>query len=135
MKNLVLLMFVLSTICPSVNAMKVYSYDSNGNRIYRDIVSKYGTDKRHMKTSSTRIYTPDYDPRAAYEMQGTTTYIYDADGKRTGKIKRTGDGRTYVYDANGNRVKSYRTVSNKSIYNSRMNRASYRVQPSGAFYR
>ena len=135
MKNLVLLILMFTLICPSVSAMKAYSYDSNGNRIYRDITSKYGANNKHTKTSSTRIYTPDYDPRAAYEMQGTTTYIYGADRKRIGRIKRTGDGRTHVYGADGQRVRSYRTVSNKSIYNSRMNRTSYHVRPSGAFYR
>ena len=135
MKNLVLLMLVFALICPNVYAMKAYSYDSNGNRVYRDVVSRYGTAKSHMKTSSTRKYTSAYDRRASYEMQGSTTYMYGANGERTGRIKRTGDGSTYVYDANGNRVSSYRTVSNRSIYNSRVNRTSYRVQPSGAFYR
>ena len=135
MKNLVLLMLVFSLICPTASAMKAFSYDSNGQRVYREIVSRYGTAKSHMKTSSTRKYTSDYDPRAAYNMQGTTTYIYGPNGERQGRIKRTGDGRTYVYGADGRRVSSYRTVSNRSIYNSRMNRTSYRVQPSGAFYR
>ena len=135
MKNLVLLMLVFTLICPNVCAMKVYDYDINGNRVYRDVVSRYGTAKSHMKTSSTRKYTSAYDPRAEYEMQGTTTYIYGPNGERQGRIKRTGDGRTYVYDANGNRTRSYHTVSNKSIYHSRMNRTSYQVRPSGAFYR
>ena len=132
MKNLVLLMLMFSFICPSASAMKAYSYDSNGNRVYQEVVSKY---KTGMKTSSIRKYTSDYDPRAVYEMQGTTTFRYDSNGQMTGRIKRTGDGRTYVYDANGNCVKSYRTFSNKSLYNSRVSRTSYRVRPSGAFYR
>ena len=135
MKNLVLLLLMFSLICPSVNAMKVYNYDSNGNRVYRDVVSRYGTNKRHLKTSTARRYTNDYNPRAAYEMQGTTTYMYGADGKRTGSIKRTGDGRVTIYDASGKRLRSYHTVSNRALYNSRMSRTSYRVQPSGAFYR
>ena len=134
MKNLVLLMLVFTLICPNVCAMKVYSYDSNGNRVYQEITSRYGTDKRHLKTSSTRTYTNDYDPRAAYEMQGSTTYLYGPDGKRTGRIKRTGDGNVYIYGADGQRVGRYKTVSNKSVYASRASRTSYRVQPSGAFY-
>ena len=135
MKNLFLFIFLFSLICPSVNAMKVYNYDSNGNRVYQDVVSRYGTNKRHLKTSSTRIYTNDYDPRAAYEMQGRTTRVYGADGKLTRTIKRTGDGRTYIYGADGKPLRSYHTMSNRAVYNSRLNRTSYRVQPSGAFYR
>ena len=69
------------------------------------------------------------------DMYGTTTYVYGSDGKRTGKIKHTGDGRTYVYGADGQRIRSYRTVSNRSINASRTTRVSTRVQPSGAFYR
>ena len=135
MKNLVLLMLVLSFVCPSVNAMKAYSYDSNGNRVYREISSKYSNPKRNVKTTSMHKYTVDYDPRAAYEMQGSTTYFYGADGQRTGRIKRTGDGNVYIYGADGQRVGRYKTVSNKSVYASRASRTSYRVQPSGAFYR
>lgn len=135
MKNLILFTLMLLLACPSVNAMKVYNYDSNGKRVYHDVVSKYGTNKKFMKTSYSKINTPDYDPKAAAYINGTTTFVYDANGQRTKRIKRTGDGRVYVYDANGQRIKSYKKVSNRTLYNSRVNRTSYRVQPSGSFYR
>lgn len=135
MKNLVLLMLVLSFVCPSANAMKAYSYDSNGNRVYHEIGSKYSTSKKHIKTSSMHKYTEDYDPKMATRMQGTTTYIYGPDGQRTGRIRRDGNGNTYVYGADGQRVARYKTVSNRSLYQSRANRVGTRVQPSGAFYR
>ena len=83
-------MLILNFIVPTAQAYKTYSYDEHGKRFY---------------TSS-----------PTYSGTNASTYIYDADGNRTGRIKHMPNGRTNVYDANGNKIKSYVSRPNGRTY-------------------
>ena len=112
MKNLILLLMILSLFCPTAEAMKVYSYDSNGNRTYREVVSRYGAQNKHTIKSSTTKYVSEYDARG-----------YNSRGIKPMDIPRL----------NNRQVYAPRTAPQMRGYSSSASRAY--VRPSGAFYR
>lgn len=124
MKKIFLILVAFSLLIPSVEAMKVYSYDSNGNRVYRDVVSKYAHVGKPTVTSYSRKYTNVQNTSARTpSMPVSQSFIYDEKGNRTGKISRLSNGQTFVYDANGNRVRKYSTRGNQTfVYDGNGNR-------------
>lgn len=104
MKNLIVLLFVLCFTISDAHALKVYSYDSDGNRVYQTVQSRYQTPARGNRVLS---YRRTADGRIS---------VYDANGNKLRGYRKGANGKTYVYDGNGNRIRSYKTTANGKTY-------------------
>ena len=127
MKNLILLLVLLIITSSSANAMKVYNYDSNGNRVYYDIVSRYGTNEKFMKKTSARKYINNGNSNSQ-RTKISQTNIYDGYGNKLGRISRYSDGQVYIRDGNGKILRRYAPARIR-------NTSQHIVRGSGAFYR
>lgn len=125
MKKLLVLLLALFFIIPDVYALKVYSYDSDGQRTYQTVESRYQPPSSgrkvltYSRTDDGRLYVYDANGnrlRSYSNGSNGTTYVYDANGNRIRSYRTVGDGRVAVYNANGQRIRTYSRNSNGRTY-------------------
>lgn len=139
-------LFLLFFSINSVEAYKIYSYDSDGNRVYTNYNGGFNTyDEdgnmtgrvRHFRNGKTIFYDNRGNIlRKQIRTLNGSTYVYDNYGNKTGRIKTMASGRTNVYDANGNRIKTYVPKPNGRtyIYDNQGNKlGSIKQMPSGRY--
>ena len=126
MKRVVLVLVFIFFLVPETHALKAYSYDSNGNRVYQKVYGKNYTvvsanspNQVVSRSSGGRTYVPSTNGKRIRTYSRTDngrTYVYNANGKRIKTYSSPGNGRTYVYDSNGKRIRTYSTASNGRTY-------------------
>lgn len=119
MKKFLLILFATCIMIPEANALKSYSYDADGNRVYQTVSGRYSTPDgyKYSRTPKGNLVVHDrYGNRLKTQQQYKKTYVYDGNGKRIRTYKMTPDGKTHIYNENGERIMVYKYGKNGNSY-------------------
>jgi len=121
MKKLIILLFTICFLIPEAYALKRYSYDSEGNRVYQKVVSKYDnsqTGYRARRSSSGRfiVYDGNGNKLKTYYNNKNKTIVYDGNGKKIRTYRTAPNGNTYVYNEHGEKINVYKYKSGRNSY-------------------